>query len=201
MQHQCALLLGAFDRHQAHRWPRYRLADSSGVGGIVLAAFDVGLHVACGHKPHIVAKLLELASPLVRRGARLHADETRRMLKNSSTWLRLSCFLSTSFSAASTPCTWKTFLARSIPIVLICMWTALSCDSSLTITLWHINAQSGRRPPHQTRSFGDVSSMSALPPKAAVQRTPVDVSQVPRTAVSNCNKSSKRISCNRGVGP
>jgi hypothetical protein len=33
------------------------------------------------------------------------------------------------------------------------MWTALSCDSSLTITLWHINAQSGRRPPHQTRSF------------------------------------------------
>src|SRR6476646_3853909 len=70
--------------------------------------------------------------------------------KNSITWPRLNCFLSTGLSEASTPCTWKTFLARSIPIVLICMWTAPSCDSSLTITLWHIDAGSGRRPPHQT---------------------------------------------------
>src|SRR6476661_5339853 len=71
--------------------------------------------------------------------------------KNSITWPRLNCFLSTGLSEASTPCTWKTFLARSIPIVLICMWTAPSCDSSLTITLWHIDAGSGRRPPHQKR--------------------------------------------------
>jgi hypothetical protein len=35
--------------------------------------------------------------------------------------------------------------------VLTCMWTAPSCDSSTTITLWHIDAGSGRRPPHQNR--------------------------------------------------
>src|SRR4249919_2355860 len=71
--------------------------------------------------------------------------------KNSRICPRLSCFLTTGFPAASTPCTWKTFLAISIPIVLICMWTAPSCDSSTTITLWHIDAGSGRRPPHQKR--------------------------------------------------
>src|SRR6476660_2898109 len=73
--------------------------------------------------------------------------------KNSSIWPRLSCFLITGFPAASTPCTWKTFLAISIPIVLICMWMAPSCDSSTTITLWHIDAGSGRRPPHQYRGL------------------------------------------------
>jgi hypothetical protein len=38
VQHQGALLLGAFDRHEAHRRPCYRLADCLGIGGIVLAA-------------------------------------------------------------------------------------------------------------------------------------------------------------------
>src|SRR5262245_20815980 len=32
---------------------------------------------------------------------------------------------------------------------LTCMWTAPSCDSSMTITLWHFDAASGRRPLHQ----------------------------------------------------
>src|SRR5262249_28613359 len=36
-----------------------------------------------------------------------------------------------------------------MPIVATCMWTAPSCDSSPTITLWHSDAGSGRRPPHQ----------------------------------------------------
>ena len=36
-----------------------------------------------------------------------------------------------------------------MPIVVTCMWTAPQCDSSLTSTLWHIDAGSGRRPPHQ----------------------------------------------------
>src|SRR6476659_1670897 len=88
--------------------------------------------------------------------------------KNSITWPRLNCFLSTGLSEASTPCTWKTFLARSIPIVLICMWTAPSCDSSLTITLWHIDAGSGRRPPHQARSILIALFLASI--RAAVNR-------------------------------
>src|SRR5258707_9966225 len=50
------------------------------------------------------------------------------------------------------PCTWNTFLAISKPIVVICMWTAPSCDSVATITLWQFVAGSGRRPPHQNRT-------------------------------------------------
>jgi hypothetical protein len=80
VQHQRALLIGAFDRDEAHRRPCYRFADCLGIGGIVLAALDIGLDVARRHKPHIVGKLPELASPMVRRGARLHADETRCQL-------------------------------------------------------------------------------------------------------------------------
>src|SRR5262249_60694247 len=47
----------------------------------------------------------------------------------------------------------NTFLAKSKPIVITCMWTVPSSDSSLTITLWHIDAGSGRRPPHHEPTF------------------------------------------------
>ena len=80
VQHQRSLLLGALDRHEAHRRPRHRLADRGRIGSVVLAALDVGLHIARRHQPHIVAELPELARPLVRRGARLHANQARRQL-------------------------------------------------------------------------------------------------------------------------
>src|SRR5437762_10004729 len=35
----------------------------------------------------------------------------------------------TTLPALSTPCTWNTFLARSTPMVLTCMWTTPSSDS------------------------------------------------------------------------
>src|SRR6478609_5218672 len=35
----------------------------------------------------------------------------------------------TTLPALSTPCTWNTFLARSTPMVLTCMWTTPSRDS------------------------------------------------------------------------
>src|SRR6516165_10534034 len=50
--------------------------------------------------------------------------------KNAITWLRRSCFLMTTFSAASIPWTWNTFFAISKPIVVICMWTALYVSHS-----------------------------------------------------------------------
>src|SRR5215208_22784 len=37
----------------------------------------------------------------------------------------------TTLPALSTPCTWNTFLARSTPMVLTCMWTTPSGDSLL----------------------------------------------------------------------
>src|ERR1700757_4720966 len=46
MQHQAGLLLFGLGRHEPHRRPRDRLADGSSVVGIVLVAFEIGLHVA-----------------------------------------------------------------------------------------------------------------------------------------------------------
>jgi hypothetical protein len=78
MQHQPALLLGRFDLHETHGRTPDRLADRLGVGGIVLVALDVGLHVLRRHQPNLVTELRQLARPIVCRGAGLHADETRR---------------------------------------------------------------------------------------------------------------------------
>ena len=78
MQHQPALLLGRFDLHETHGRPPHRLADRLGVGGIVLVALDVGLHVLRRHQPHLVAKLRQFTRPIMRRGAGFHADQARR---------------------------------------------------------------------------------------------------------------------------
>src|SRR5262249_55376577 len=59
--------------------------------------------------------------------------------------------------------TWNTFFARSKPIVVICMWTAPSCDSVATITLRQFVAGSGRRPPHQEPTYAAQQKMCAVP--------------------------------------
>jgi hypothetical protein len=47
-----------------------------------------------------------------------------------------------------------------------------------TITLWHFDAGSGRRPPHQTRTFSPVAAMSALPSIATKKPTSQQVRDV-----------------------
>ena len=78
MLHQPALLLGRFDHYKPHGWAPDRLADRLGVGGIVLVALDVGLHILRRHQPNLVAKLRQLTRPIVGRGTGLHADKARR---------------------------------------------------------------------------------------------------------------------------
>src|SRR4249920_2336636 len=68
---------------------------------------------------------------------------------NANTCERRNFLVSATLPATSTPCTWNTFLARSIPIVLVCIWTAPSCDSSHDDHPMALDAGSGRRPPHQ----------------------------------------------------
>src|SRR4029077_2702556 len=48
--------------------------------GVILVAFDVRLHVGRWHQSHGVAKCLELARPMMRRGAGLNADQAGRQL-------------------------------------------------------------------------------------------------------------------------
>jgi hypothetical protein len=77
MEHQAALLLGRLGRNKPHIGPGNCLANGLSIRSIVLLPFDVGLHVSGWHQPH-VAKCLELARPMMRRGAGFDANEARR---------------------------------------------------------------------------------------------------------------------------
>jgi len=78
VQHQHALALGALDRHEPHGRSSDRLADRLGVGSIILLSADIGFHVTRRHQAHIVTKGADLARPVMRRRARLHAHQARR---------------------------------------------------------------------------------------------------------------------------
>src|SRR5262249_53082101 len=81
VQKHGSLLVSRLDRHKAHRRPPNRLANRSPIyriGGIVLGALDVGLHVLRWHQSHLVPKRAQLPRPVVRRRARLQANQTWR---------------------------------------------------------------------------------------------------------------------------
>src|SRR5262249_4328470 len=54
VQQHGSLLVSRLDRHKAHRRAPNRLADRFGIGGIVLVALDVRLHVLRRHQSHLV---------------------------------------------------------------------------------------------------------------------------------------------------
>src|SRR5207249_5869412 len=72
------LLLRRLDWHKAHPRALNRLANRFGIGGVVLVALDVRLHVLRRHQSHLVAKRAQLPRPVVRRRARLQANQTGR---------------------------------------------------------------------------------------------------------------------------
>src|ERR1700730_5731567 len=74
------LLLYVLNRYEAHRRPGYRLADRSGVVGIILVAFAIGYDELRAHQLNRVAELLDLARPVVRRAARFHPHQARLQL-------------------------------------------------------------------------------------------------------------------------
>lgn len=80
VEHQAGLLLGCLRLHEPHVRPRHCLADRLGVGGIVLLPLDVELHVGRRHQSHRMAQRLELARPMMRRGAGLDPYEAGRQL-------------------------------------------------------------------------------------------------------------------------
>src|SRR4029077_14705273 len=61
-----------------HVCPGDRLADSLGVGSIVLLPLDVRLHVGRRHQTHRMPQRFELARPMMRRSTSFDADEARR---------------------------------------------------------------------------------------------------------------------------
>ena len=69
VQRQAALLLGRLGRDEPHVWPGDCFTNRLGIPGIVLMALDVRLHVGRRYQAHSVAKPLELARSMMRRGA------------------------------------------------------------------------------------------------------------------------------------
>src|SRR5580704_7864575 len=78
VEHQRGLLICALDRHEAHLRPRHSLADRRRVGRVVLAALHIGHGVGRRDQDDFMSHRRELASPVVRRAASLHAYPTRR---------------------------------------------------------------------------------------------------------------------------
>jgi hypothetical protein len=75
VEHEAGLLLRRLGLHEAHVRPRHRFTDGLSVGGIVLLPLDVGLHIGGRHQPHGMPQRPELARPMMRRGAGLHAHD------------------------------------------------------------------------------------------------------------------------------
>src|SRR2546425_10419044 len=78
MLHQPALLLGRLYSHKSHGRPANRLTARCRVNRIVLVALDVGLDVLRRHQTHLVTKLSQLASPIVRRRTGFHPNQAWR---------------------------------------------------------------------------------------------------------------------------
>src|SRR5580704_13717109 len=75
VKHQAALLPGCLGWHEPHVGSGNRLANRFCVGHVILLPFDVGLHVSRLHQSYGMAKCLQLARPMVRRGAGLNANQ------------------------------------------------------------------------------------------------------------------------------
>jgi len=74
-----------------------------------------------------MAKCLQLARPMVRRGASLDANQAGwQLLKECQYVTTLELAADDHLAAASTPWTWKTDLAMSKPIVVIVCMTRSS---------------------------------------------------------------------------
>src|SRR6478736_5198437 len=151
MQHQLALLLGRLNPYKTHGRASHRLTDCLRVGGIVLIALDVGLHILRRHQADLVAQLRQLTRPIVRRGTGLHADDARRQSFEERHNLAAAKLLSDDDLLGPVN-------AVNLEHVLGDIQTDrgnLHVDGSPDVirlrrtTLWHFDAGSGRRPPHQ----------------------------------------------------
>src|SRR5690606_15070176 len=113
--------------------------DRLRVGSIGLAALYVRLDVSRWHQPNLMSRLRQLARPVMRRAARLHAHQARRQLGEERQHLRSPERLANNrLTSRVDSMNLKMLLAKSRPIVVISMWVAPSrgrFDSNHTLAL------------------------------------------------------------------
>src|SRR5256885_17133797 len=87
---------------------------------VVLVRLHVRLHKLRRHQTNRVPEPFQHASPVMRTGAGLHADQARWEVHETTAHLvPFQLLRSTSLPRTSTAWTWKTFFAKSIPTVVI----------------------------------------------------------------------------------
>jgi hypothetical protein len=104
------------------------------VGSSAFRPFDIAFHVARRHQTHGVTELRDFTRPMMSGSAGFHADQASRNLAKEVDDL-LAPQLTGDDDLARTICTWNTFLPRSTPMVLTCMWTPPLVIRCSTMTL------------------------------------------------------------------
>src|SRR6516165_3252863 len=173
VQQHGSLLVSRLDRHKAHRRAPNRLADRFRIGGIVLIALDVRLHVLRRHQPHLVAKRAQLPPPVVRRRARLQANQTGRQSTEERQNLRTPKLLAQNRrSLCIDPVHLKNMLrqVQSDRSNLAHGWLPFAADSITAV--WHSDAARGPSTHHSNTSSArpDTGSGTVIPSALAVLR-------------------------------
>ena len=76
--HQRRLVRKRAHTDKPHRRPRHRLTDRRRVCRVVLLPANIGLHISRRHHSRVMAKLDQLARPMMRRPRSLEPHPTRR---------------------------------------------------------------------------------------------------------------------------
>ena len=132
------------DRDEAHVGAGDGFADGGGIRRIVFAAtagHAVGRDELRRHQFDGVAVLPEQPCPVVRAGTGFHADQARRQLRDQRQQFCARHFRldQGGLPLSSTPCTANTFLARSIPTVIMLMdFPFRGVDEMIEIPSWHL---------------------------------------------------------------
>src|ERR1700747_3764 len=179
MQQHGSLLVSRLDRHKGHRRALNRPANRLRISGIVLVALDVRLHVLRRHQSHLVAKRAPLPRPVVRRRARLQANQTGRQSTEEPQNLRTPKLLAQNRrSLCIDPVPLKNMLrqVQSDRSNLAHGWLPFAADSITAV--WHSDAARGPSTPSLDHLVGTTSENL--------------IDRVPRKAISSVPKLAKR---------
>src|ERR1700731_4987558 len=168
MYRQRRLLLRRLDRHEPHRRPGYRFANRFRIGSVGLPALYIRFYVSRRHQPHLMTELDKLARPVMRRAARLDADQASRQLSEKWQHLRPS---KRPTNNDLTGCINAVDLKNALGQVeadrgnLHAGWLPFARERLMAFTPWHLDAVSGSHPPHlllgeeRKSDFGAVRSV------------------------------------------
>src|SRR5262249_17513003 len=191
-------LVSRLDRHKAHRRALNRLANRFRIGGIVLVALDVRLHVLRRHQSNLVAKRAQLPRPVVRRRARLQANQTCRQPTEEPQNLRTPKLLAqTRPSLCINPVHLKNMLrqVQSDRSNLAHGWLPFAADSIRQ--QFGTQMPQGGHPPHQKQTT-DLTSRGRGSPLYPQKRT--SFRPFPPPAFRECRHRGTRLAADARFG-